>query len=188
MKTLDDIQILSLYKRYIIKENNQNYTNPLKQVRQFKINRIFNEFNKGPLFIDKTVTDIFIELADDKTIWTRSGNGNFILNNPNFNLIAKAVPITSLNENQELILKNVESNSDAHLNYQLNARIKAVSIKPTQLILSLEDIQEPKLEIIFDRAKMESYKNYKPESTFLPRIAKASQIKNLFKGARTKQI
>lgn len=183
MKTLDDIQLISIYNRNIIKENTSNQSNnPLSQSKIFKINKALMNLYPYEIVNPQNIVEISKHLMSETTRW-KSIDGGFLLeSNPVFKLSTKIISIGSLSENYKIILNNTQTTSQNHLNYEVCARGNPLVLDENSFKLKLIfDNNEPKFEVVTNNKSLEGLD---ANSTFIPKMVKAGQIKNLIRGVR----
>ena len=188
MKTFDDIQLLSIYNRYIIKENTQNYQNPLLafEISNESLAQAINKMNQGIFELHDKKFNLS-DLLNPNFKWVEINDGFATENDYQFQ--RKILPTSILNDSENVFLNLREQfniNDADYLAYELSANLNRKEFDNFKIELKITDNYEPILTPILTDNIKKIYAKYDINQTFLPRKIAAIKLKNnnMFVSAR----
>lgn len=198
MKTFDDLKMLSIYNRCIIKENNieqSSYENPIitttdQSTRLTLVETALENMNKNKFYeLIDDISKISKEFIKPEFRWNPTEDPNIFTTNNKYNF-KKTVFKTDIAKLErgindvhfKLEDRGISPDPNKYTKYELVST--KYSPKPTSynIQLSFNDDLNPLFSPVLDEDTIKEYEGYKPNSTFLP--INIPIIANIVTGAR----
>lgn len=184
MKTFDDLKILSIYNRYIIKENSgeqSSYENPIitttdESTRLDLVKTALENMNKYKFYeLVDDISAISKEFIKPEFRWYSTENPNIFTTSNKYDFKISVFRTDTLKDERgirdvhlRLEDRGISPDPSKYTKYELVSTNITPRGTSYQIQLSFDDGFNPLFTPVLPDDKVKEYEGYKPTSTFLP--------------------